>query len=270
MAIHPTAVIDPKAELDRSVEVGAYCVIDAHVSVAAGCRLYHGVYLTGWTEIGEDCEFHPGAIIGHVPQDAKYGGERSFCRIGRGTVVREYATVHRGTIPESETLVGEGCFLLAGSHVAHNCTLGNEVTLINNVLLAGHVEVGDRATIGGGAAIHQFVRVGELAMIQGGAGVSLDVVPFALANEFGAVAGLNIVGLRRAGIPREHIQDLRGAYKILFRSGLTFRKAVEKFTCQVSSPPGERLLRFLQGPSHRGFAGRRTNRSPRKGGSRED
>ncbi|MFQ5590517.1 MAG: acyl-ACP--UDP-N-acetylglucosamine O-acyltransferase [Phycisphaerae bacterium] len=256
MAIHPTAIIDRAAELDSSVEVGPYSIIDPHVRVAAGCRLYHGVYLTGWTEIGPDCELHPGVIVGHAPQDMKYGGERSYCRIGRGAVLREYVTVHRGTEPESETVVGERCFLLAACHVGHNCRVGEEVTLINNVLLAGHVWVGDRTTIGGGAAVHQFVRIGELAMVAGNSRVVQDIVPFALTDTHGRISGINRVGLRRADFPRDHYKDIREGFRILFGGTTTFRQAVRRLEGAVTTPPGERLLRFVQAQSSRGIAGR--------------
>jgi UDP-N-acetylglucosamine acyltransferase len=263
LAIHPTAIVHSKAELDSSVEVGPHCVIDAHVRVSSGCRLYHGVYLTGWTEIGEDCELHPGAIVGHAPQDAKYSGARSYCRIGRGTILREYVTVHRGTIPESETVVGEDCFLLAGAHVGHNCAVGKGVTLINNVLLGGHVIIEERATIGGAVGIHQFTRVGELAMIAGTARVTMDVIPFALADANGRISGLNRVGLRRANIPPEHVVELREAYRLLFASGLRLSEAVQKLGAAVRFPPGERLARFLQHESKRGIAGAsRTRKRP--------
>jgi UDP-N-acetylglucosamine acyltransferase len=254
--IHPTAIVDPKAELDSSVEVGPYCVIDGHVRVGTGCRLYHGVYLTGWTEIGENCILHPGVIVGHAPQDTKYGGERSYCRIGKNSVLREYVTIHRGTIPESETVVGHDCFLLAGSHVAHNCTVGNHVTLINSVLLGGHVTVEDRATLGGMVGIHQFVRIGELAMIAGCARVVLDIVPFAMVAVDGRISGLNQVGLRRLGMPKDHILELRGAFRTLFGRGRLFNDSVKRLAETAESPPAKRLLRFVTAESKRGIAGR--------------
>lgn len=265
MSIHPTAIVDPKTELDADVVVGPYCVIDGDVKVAAGCRLYHGVYLTGWTEIGPDCELHPGVIVGHAPQDVKYSGARTYCRIGRGSTLREYVTVHRGTTPESETVVGEGCFLLSGAHVGHNCVVGNRVTMINNVLLGGHVTVGDGVTIGGATGIHQFVRIGELAMLAASAKVVMDVVPFALTDVRGRIAGLNRVGLRRAEMPREHIADLRNAYRILFGQHRPFREAVEHLADCVETPPGRKLLEFLKGDSKRGVAGSsRGNRASSK------
>lgn len=256
MAIHPTAIVNPKAEIDPTVEVGPYCVIDAHVRVGPGCRLYHGVYLTGWTEIAEACVIHPGAVIGHEPQDVKYKGERTYCRIGRETVIREYVTIHRGTIPESETRIGERCFLLAGSHVAHNCVVGNQVTLINGVLLAGHVEVGDRVTMGGAVGVHQFSRIGELTMIAGNGIVTMDVVPYALVNRDGRISGMNRVGLRRAGFARDEIQEIRQAYRLLFRTRRHFAEAVERTAAMVQTLAGRRIVEFLNAPSRRGYAGR--------------
>lgn len=256
MAIHPTAVIDPKAEIDSSVEIGPYCIIDANVAVAAGCKLYQGVYLTGWTTIGENCTLHPGAIVGHAPQDTKYSGERAFCRIGKNTIIREYAVVHRGTEPESETRVGNDCFLMGGCHVAHNCVVGNRVTLVNNVLLAGHVQIGDNTTLGGSAGIHQFVRIGELAMIRGRSEISMDFIPFAMSDGEGRVVGLNRVGIRRAEITPEEIKELRMAYRTLFSGGLPFTEAIARVAGEATTPAGRRLATFLQGPSKRGIAGR--------------
>ncbi|MCH7632880.1 MAG: acyl-ACP--UDP-N-acetylglucosamine O-acyltransferase, partial [Planctomycetes bacterium] len=202
MTIHPTAIVDSKAELADDVTVGPYCIIDGNVRVGAGCRLYHGVYLTGWTQIGPGCELHPGVIVGHTPQDTKYSGERTYCRVGEGTILREYVTIHRGTIPESETVVGDQCFLLAGVHVGHNCRVGDRVTIVNNGLLGGHVSVGDGVMIGGMGGIHQFVRVGELAMLAACSRVVQDVVPFSIVDTDGKIAGLNKIGLRRAEMPR--------------------------------------------------------------------
>ncbi len=254
MPIHPTAIVDPKAELDSSVTVGPYCVIEGHVRVAPRCRLYQNVFLAGWTQIGEDCVLHPGVIVGHAPQDTKYSGERSYCRIGRGTVMREYVTVHRGTLPESETIIGEDCFLLAGSHVAHNCTIGNGVTMINNALLGGHVELGDRVTLGGGAAVHQFVRIGELVMVGGHARVGMDLLPFATVDVEGRIAGLNRIGLRRAKMPHDHIRSIRDAYRVIFEPGLSRPQAITRLEAATVTPPLERLLQFLRTDSKRGLA----------------
>ncbi len=255
MAIHRSAIIDASAQLHDTVNVGPNCVIDGNVRIGPRCRLYQGVYVTGWTQIEADCVLHPGAIVGHEPQDTKYGGERSYCRVGRGTILREYVTVHRGTIPESETVIGEDCFLLAGSHVGHNCRVGNRVTLINAALLAGHVEVHDGAILSGGAAVHQFVRIGQLVMVSGLARVTMDLIPFSLVDPEGRVVGLNRVGLRRAGFPSDQIRDLRLAYRTLFGQGVPFRQATEQIVESAESPLVRRLADFLVADSRRGIAG---------------
>ena len=260
MAIHPTAIIDSKAEIDGSVEIGPYCVIEANVRVASGCRLYQNVYLTGWTTIEKDCVLHPGVIVGHEPQDVGFPGGRSFCRIGRGTILRENVTVHRGTKPESETVVGEDCFLLGGAHVAHNCVLGNRVTMINNVLLAGYAEIGEGATLGGAAMVHQFVRVGALAMITGNASVRMDIPPYAMVTAEGRVAGLNRVGLRRAGVSTEHSAAIREAYRIIYADGITTLDAAERIAALGDAPALITLAAFLRSESRRGLAGRSRSR----------
>jgi UDP-N-acetylglucosamine acyltransferase len=269
LAIHPTAIVDPKAELHPSVEVGPYCVIEANVRVAAGCVLMQNVYLTGWTEIGENCVLHPGVIVGHAPQDVKYDGSRTYCRIGRNNILREYVTIHRGTMPESATTVGDDCFLLAGSHVAHNCTVGSHVTMINGALLGGHVSVGNHATIGGGAGVHQFVRIGELAMVKGNAAAVMDVVPFALTSFDGRIAGINRVGLRRASLTPEEREEIRQAYRILFGRAGRFSESVSCLSTRVRTPAGRRLLEFVQAESKRGIAGRSRNKTAKSGNDRE-
>ena len=262
MAIHPTAIVDRRAELAHDVEVGPFCVIEGEVRIEAGCRLYQNVYVTGWTEIGERCELHPGVIVGHAPQDAKYRGERSYCRIGPGTILREHVTIHRGTTPDSETVVGANGFLLGGSHVAHNCALGERVTLINNVLLGGHVTVGDGTTLGGGAVVQQFVRVGEQVMAPGNARVIQDIIPFALLDVEGRIAGLNRVGLRRAGFTADQVRNIREGYRLLFGSDLPFSRAVVQLAETAIGPPVDRIIHFLQQESCRGTAGRSRRRRP--------
>lgn len=256
LAIHPTAIIDSKAQLDSSVEVGPFCVIDGNVRVAAGCRLMQNVYLTGWTEIGSNAVIHPGAIVGHEPQDVKYDGAKTYCRIGNHAIIREHVTIHRGTIPDSATVVGNDCFLLAGAHVGHNCQLGDRVTLINNVMLAGHVTVGSGVTMGGGAAVHQFVRIGDLAMIAGFARVGKDVLPYALVDEAGDIAGINRVGLKRAEFSREDIHAIREVYRVLFDSGLSREEAIDRLNCVEKHPRCAALLSFVVSDSKRGLAGR--------------
>lgn len=256
LSIHSTAIIDPKAEIDPSVEIGPYCVIDAHVRIAAGCKLWQNVSVTGWTQIDADCELHPGVVVGHAPQDIKYAGQRTFCRIGRRTILREYVTIHRGTIPESETRIGNDCFLLAASHVGHNSVVGDRVTLINQVMLGGHVRVGHGAIIGGGAGLHQFVRIGDLAMVSGHAAIKKDIVPYSLVDRDGCIRGPNRVGIRRADIPEEHAQEIRLVFRELFKRGSNLQDTVERISELVTTPEGRAILDFLKEPSQRGLAGR--------------
>lgn len=218
--IHPTAIVSPKAELDSSVEVGPHAIIEEHVQIGAGTRVWANAYITGHTIIGCDNQIHMGAVLGHEPQDLKFDRRcRSYLRIGDRNVFREYCNIHRGTEPESATVIGNDCFLMATAHVGHNCVLGNHVIVCNCALLAGHVHVGDRAFISGGVVIHQFTRVGRLAMFSGNARVSMDVPPFTLAAERNEIHALNLVGLRRAKIPREAISQLKKLFQLFYLSG---------------------------------------------------
>lgn len=221
MSIHPTAIVSPKAELDPSVDIGPHAIIEEHVKIAAGTRVMANAYITGHTEIGRDNQIHMGAVIGHEPQDLKFDRKtRSYLRVGDRNVFREYCTVHRGTEPESATVIGNECYLMAASHVGHNCVIGNNVIVCNCALLAGYVHVGDNAFISGGVVIHQFTHVGRLAMLSGNARVSMDVPPFTLAAERNEIHSLNLVGLRRAKISRETLGELKKLFKLFYLSGL--------------------------------------------------
>jgi UDP-N-acetylglucosamine acyltransferase len=234
MPIHATAMVSKKAELDPSVEVGPNVVIEEHVKIGAGTKIWANAYLTGHTEIGRDNEIHMGAVIGHEPQDLKFDRPcRSYLKIGDRNVFREYCTVHRGTDPESATVLGNECYLMAAAHVGHNCALGNGVILANAALLGGHVHVGDRAFISGGAVIHQFMHVGRLAMISGNARVSMDVPPFTLEAERNEVRALNLVGLKRAKIAPEALAELKKLFKLFYLSGLNGTQALKE-----ASPDG--------------------------------
>lgn len=257
MSIHPTAIIDPHAEIDPTAEIGAYAVIAGHVRIGPRTVIYPHAYLTGWTTIGADCQVHPGAVIGHQPQDVSYDGSETYCRVGDGCVIREGASIHRGTKPGSETTVGRNCMMMANSHIGHNCRVGDGVKMVNGSLLAGYVEVGDNAFIGGIAGVHQFARIGELVMIAGGSPVRMDVPPFFLVDEFGACAGVNVVGMRRAGMTADERRDVKNAFRVLYRSGKMFRAAVDALTDAVTTPAGRRIVEFILAPSKRGIAGGR-------------
>lgn len=258
MPIHPTAVIDPRSTIDSSVDIGPYSVIEGPVRVAAGVHIAPHVHLLGHTTIGEGCRIHTGAVVGDWPQDRAYTGAESYCKIGSQTIIREHVTIHRGTAPGSETVIGDRCLLLAHSHVAHNCRLGDDILLVNGALLAGHVTVGNRAVISGNAAIHQFARVGEMAMIGGLAKITRDIPPYLMFDGAGVCVGVNTVGLRRAGFSREERQDVKVVYKALYRSPGSFSRALAEVEPLITTRAGKNLLDFLKAPSKRGIqSGRR-------------
>lgn len=216
--IHPTAIIGPHVTLAGTVSIGPYCVVEGTVRIGAGTRLVSHVSIGGNTTIGEQCTIYPFASLGHAPQDLKYKGEDSQLIIGDATTIREHVTMNPGTqTGVMITRVGSRCLFMVGSHVAHDCQVGNQVILANNATLGGHVEVGDHAIIGGLAAVHQFVRIGPHAIIGGMSGVEHDVIPFgSVLGERANLAGLNLVGLKRRGFERDTIHALRNAYKMLF------------------------------------------------------
>ncbi|MBI3802827.1 MAG: acyl-ACP--UDP-N-acetylglucosamine O-acyltransferase [Nitrospirae bacterium] len=230
MSIHPSALVHPKAELDPTVEVGPYSVIGEHVKIAGGTKVGAHVVIDGWTEIGEGCTFYPFASIGQAPQDLKYKGEPTWLKIGRQNTFREYVTLNRGTAQgRGETVIGDRNFFMAYVHVAHDCIVGNQVILANAATLAGHITIGDHAILGGLSGIHQFVNIGAYSMIGGCSAVAQDVPPFvSVAGNRAKLYGLNLIGLKRHGFSKEKIEALKGAYKLLFRSGLTFREAAKQ------------------------------------------
>jgi UDP-N-acetylglucosamine acyltransferase len=215
--IHPTAIVHPQAQLDSTVEVGPYAIIDAGVQVGAHCRVGPHAHLTGQTRIGTHNQFHTGCVIGDAPQDLKYQNEPTHVRIGDHNVFREHVTVHRSTKPDGETVIGSNNFLMVNSHVGHNARLGNHVILANGALLAGHVTVDDRVFISGNCLVHQFVRIGTLALMQGGSGISKDLPPYTIARGDNGICGLNIIGLRRAGLDSAARLELKQLYHALFR-----------------------------------------------------
>ncbi len=197
--IHQTAIIDPQAELGSGVTIAPYTVIEGPVSIGENCRIGPHCHITGHTTIGPDSSVHAGAVIGGEPQDYDYGGERSYTVIGAGCHLREYVTIHRGATLESTTRLGNNVMVMAFGHVAHNCSVADNVVLVNGVNLAGHVEIGTRAFISACTQVHQFVRIGELAMLGSDMHIRQDVAPYCMAIDEGIV-GTNVVGLRRAGI----------------------------------------------------------------------
>jgi UDP-N-acetylglucosamine acyltransferase len=253
--IHPTAIVHPNAEIGKNVEVGPYCVVGEHVKIGARAILLAHVVITGRTSIGEDTVIHPFASIGAPSQDRKADlDEIAYTTIGARTVIREYVSIHRGTGPNSVTSVGDDTLLLAYVHIAHNCRIGNHVTMSNLAQLAGQVVVEDYAGLGGMAGIHQDVRIGRHAFVGGYAKLGRDVPPFFLVDgNPPAVYGLNSVGLRRHGFPRETLAELKEAYKIIYRSERNISQAVTALRETVKTGEGRALLEFLEAPSERGI-----------------
>ncbi len=243
--IHPTAIIHPAAKLHPTVRVGPYAVIDADVELGADCVVGPHAYLTGVTKIGIGNKFFAGTVIGEAPQDLKYKDEPTRVQIGNNNVFREHVTVHRATKPDGLTIIGDNNFLMANAHVGHNCDVGNHVILANGALLGGHVTVQDRAFISGNAVVHQFVRIGTLAMTQGVSGFSQDLPPFTIGLNINIICGLNIVGLRRAGIAANERLELKSLYKLLFRSGNGLRAAVAEAREKFSTPAAKILTEFV-------------------------
>jgi UDP-N-acetylglucosamine acyltransferase len=245
VTVHPAAHVDPGAKLGDGVEVGPGTVVGADVEIGQGSRLDAHVLVTGWTRIGKHCHLHHGAVVGSAPQDLKYRGERTYVEIGDHTTVREYATVNRATAPETATRVGSHCLLMAYSHVAHDCSVGDRAILANSVNLAGFVTIEEYAIVGGVTPVHQFVRIGAHAIIGGGFRVVQDVCPYVKAGGYPlANAGLNAVGLERRGFPPEVVDALKRAYRILFRRGLTVQEAVAAIRAEV--PPCAEVEHFAR------------------------
>lgn len=228
MTIHSTAVIDPKAEIDGEVDIGPYVVIEGPVKIKRGTRVMAHAYLTGWTEIGTDNEIHPGAMLGDAPQDKSYKGAETYLKIGDRNIFREHVQVHRGTVTGSSTIVGDDNFLMANSHVGHNCKLGNQIVIANGALLGGYVEVGNHVFISGNCVVHQFVRIGDYALMRGLSGTSRDVPPYAIVDWQHTVRGVNVVGLKRAGFDDRRIREIREAFRVLFRKGRNLSLAVKE------------------------------------------
>src|SRR5574344_1586869 len=246
--IHETAIVAPGAEIGANVQIGPYSVIGEHVKIGEGTIIHPHVVITGRTIIGKHCEFYQGASIGEAPQDLKYKGEDTTTIIGDNVTIRECATVHRAVGEGNETRIGNNVLMMAYTHVAHNCIVGNNVIMSNCATLAGHVIVEDRAVIGGLTAVHQFCKIGRNAMVGGMARVSQDIPPFMMVSGDPAfVCGLNSVGLARAGMPPEIRSQLKKAFRILYRSGLSLQEAIDTMEQELdSSEPVEHLMRFLR------------------------
>lgn len=244
------AAVSPKAVLGENVTVGPFAVVEAGAVIGDGSSIAASAFIAAGARIGRECRIHHGAVIGHVPQDLKYAGEPTTCELGDRNVVREYATLHRGTGDGGRTIIGDDNFLMAYCHVAHDCVLGNRVIMANAASLAGHTDVEDFVIIGGLTPVHQFIRLGRHSMIGGGLRVGKDVPPYILAGgEPLTFEGLNSVGLRRRGFARETIDALDRAYALIYRSGLNVSQAVVKIEADPllrAVPEVQTILEFIR------------------------
>jgi UDP-N-acetylglucosamine acyltransferase len=256
MPVHPTAIVDPKARLAESAEIGPYCIIGPDVEIAAGTRLMASVYVEGSTRIGEENIFYPYSTIGVAPQDLKYKGEKSETRIGSRNKIREFVTIHRGTEGGGLiTSIGDDNLLMAYVHVAHDSHVGNGAILGHGATLAGHVTICDYAYIGAYSGIHQYCRVGRNSIIGGYSVITQDVLPFSstVSERENHIFGANKIGLERRGFPTTRIEELQTTFRLLTRAGLNTSQAIERIRAEVpSSPELEELMEFIHS-GKRGF-----------------
>ena len=236
--IHSTALVSPKAKLGNNILIAPYVVIQDDVEIGDDCFIGPHAVIYDGARIGNRVKIYQSASIANVPQDLKFKDEESYFYIGDDTTVREFVTLHRGTVDTGFSRIGKNCLLMAYSHVAHDCVIGDKVIIANSVQIAGHVTIEDWVIIGGATPVHQFVKIYQHAMIGGGFRIVVDIPPYVLAgNEPLRYAGLNLVGLRRRGFSNDHITDLKNAYSIIYNSGLNFSEAKEKVTAEFPDHP---------------------------------
>ena len=249
-SIHKTAIVHPSTELEQGVEIEPFAIVGPGVRIGANTRIGPRVLIEKDTTIGSNCRIANGAVLGTDPQDLKYEGEETFLRIGDRTVIREFATVNRGTAASGQTLVGSDCLLMAYCHIAHDCELGNHVIISNATNMAGHVTIEDWAIISGMVAIHQFVRIGAHAFVGGGSRIPQDVPPYCrvVGNPSPKLYGLNTVGLERRGLSAELRHNLKRTYRILFQSGLNMSQAIERVEAdpKLAQPEVGYFLDFIR------------------------
>ncbi|MDR0704980.1 MAG: acyl-ACP--UDP-N-acetylglucosamine O-acyltransferase [Planctomycetaceae bacterium] len=246
MSINPHAIVHSFAKIGVNVEIGAFCVIESDVVIGDGCRLDSNVTIKQGVVIGKENHFCTGTVIGGRPQHTAVKGDCGKIYIGDNNIFRENVTVHRAIKEPDATTIGNNNYLMVNAHVAHNCKVGNDNVLVNNVMLGGHVQVGNRVNLGGAVGVHQFCRVGSLAMVGGLARVIQDVPPFVTVDGLtGRICGLNQIGLRRSGRTVEEIRILKDVYRLVFRSGLTWKEILKKLENNYSIGPGAEMTQFL-------------------------
>lgn len=259
-AVHPAAIVDPRARLGAGVEIGPWCQVGPEVVLGDGVRLVSHVVVDGRTTIGAGTVVYPFTTIGMAPQDLKYAGEPTRCEIGARCTIRENVTIHRGTVGGGGlTRIGDDCLLMAVAHVAHDCLIGNRVIIVNNVVLGGHVQVDDHARIMGSSAVHQFVRIGRAAMVGGVCGVEADVIPYgSVIGNRARLVGLHWIWLRRNGVSGAEIRHLRQAFRTLYPRGAeeggVFSERLAAMRAEFGADPRvAEILAFIDAPSKRGL-----------------
>jgi UDP-N-acetylglucosamine acyltransferase len=254
VSLHPLAVVSPHAQIGTHVRIGPFCVVEAGVVLGDGCHLTGRVTVKSGTVLGRDNVVMEGTVLGGMPQHVHMPEHPGVLTIGDGNVIRENVTVHRALEAGHATHIGNRCLLMVGAHVAHDCVLGDSVIITNNTLLGGHVLVDDKAYLSGGVAVHQFCRIGRLAMVGGLARVRQDIPPFVTVDGGTTmVVGLNKVGLRRAGFTAEEFGQLKAAYRVIYRSGLTWQETLEALRAEFAEGPAAEFLPFFLSGAKRGF-----------------
>jgi len=246
--IHKTAIIEEGAQIAEDVNVGPFSYITKDVVIGAGCVIGPRVTILGHTTIGKNCSFHANSVIGDLPQDYDFCKKKSYVEIGDNCIFREGVTIHRGTKEDSKTTIGSNCMFMAISHVAHNCTVGDNVILANNAALGGYVEVGNNVFVGGTCGVHQFVKVGTFSMLGGLSIITKDLPPYSMimAGSLNLVAGLNSIGLKRGGFTSEERKEIKQLHKVLYRSGLNLTQAKDRIRSQYQSDISKSFLDFLE------------------------
>lgn len=265
VTIHPTAIVSPAAELGVQVTIGPFALVEPGAQVGDRCELAARATIKEGTRLGPENHVAEGAVIGGLPQHLRAGKTVGTVRVGRGNIIRENVTIHRAFRPTDETVVGDENMLMVNVHIAHDCVIGSRTIIANNVMLAGHVTVEDRAYLSGGVAAHQFCRIGSLAMVGGQSHIVRDVPPFMTVDgESSRIVGINTIGMRRAGFTTEQLQEVKRAYRVMYRSGLAWNEMLHELKQQFRGEPVAHLIAFLEHPGRGITLDRRGSAQPLK------
>lgn len=252
--IHKTAIISPQAVIADDVEIGAFTIIEGAVSISKGCKIHSQVHLLGDVTLGENCQIWPGSIIGGDPQSIGFDAQMpSGVIIGAGSTAREHVTIHRSMSEGGHTVIGQNNYFMVGTHLGHDCILGDNNILANNTMLGGHITIGNHCFLGGGAGVHQFARIGDLVMVQGHASVSQDVPPYVTTSGLNNIVGLNSIGLRRAGFDPATRREIKQAYQLFYRQDLNRQQALDEAGKKTWGEQANVFINFLSQKSKLGY-----------------